>query len=92
VANLFRMYLHTGALNLLVRLRRQIADPPAAAAGKAATLKAAVSERTSAAGPAGRRASGDLSYVADEGSGVGGGELSLDGGALERQLAATERF
>jgi hypothetical protein len=29
VANLFRMYLHAAALNLLVRLRREIADPPA---------------------------------------------------------------
>jgi len=28
VANLFRMYLHAAALNLLVRLRREIADPP----------------------------------------------------------------
>jgi hypothetical protein len=27
-ANLFRMYLHAAALNLLVRLRREIADPP----------------------------------------------------------------
>jgi hypothetical protein len=30
VANLFRMYLHAAALNLLVRLRREIADPPPA--------------------------------------------------------------
>ena len=28
VANLFRMYLHGAASNLLVRLRREIADPP----------------------------------------------------------------
>jgi hypothetical protein len=27
-ANLFRLYLHALALNLLVRLRRQIAEPP----------------------------------------------------------------
>jgi hypothetical protein len=27
-ANLFRLYLHTAAMNLLVRLRREIADPP----------------------------------------------------------------
>lgn len=38
VANLFRMYLHAAALNLLVRLRREIADPPAARQGEAATL------------------------------------------------------
>jgi hypothetical protein len=30
VANLFRLYLHAAALNLLVRLRREIADPPPA--------------------------------------------------------------
>jgi hypothetical protein len=28
LANLFRLYLHTAALNLLVRLRNQVADPP----------------------------------------------------------------
>jgi len=28
LANLFRLYLHTAALNLLARLRRQVADPP----------------------------------------------------------------
>ena len=28
MANLFRLYLHATALNLLVRLRREIADPP----------------------------------------------------------------
>jgi hypothetical protein len=28
LANLFRLYLHTGAHNLLVRLRHQVADPP----------------------------------------------------------------
>jgi hypothetical protein len=34
VANLFRMYLHAAALNLLVRLRREIADPPPAPPGE----------------------------------------------------------
>ncbi len=33
VANYFRLYLHTAAMNLLVRLRREIADPPPAPAG-----------------------------------------------------------
>jgi hypothetical protein len=28
LANLFRLYLHAAALNLLVRLRREVADPP----------------------------------------------------------------
>jgi hypothetical protein len=28
LANLFRLYLHSAAMNLLVRLRRQVADPP----------------------------------------------------------------
>jgi hypothetical protein len=28
MANLFRLYLHAAAMNLLVRLRREIADPP----------------------------------------------------------------
>src|SRR5215468_297568 len=30
VANYFRLYLHAAALNLLVRLRREIAEPPPA--------------------------------------------------------------
>ena len=30
LANFFRLYLHAAALNLLTRLRREIADPPAA--------------------------------------------------------------
>ena len=30
LANLFRLYLHAAALNLLTRLRRMIADPPPA--------------------------------------------------------------
>jgi hypothetical protein len=30
MANLFRLYLHTAALNLMVRLRRAVANPPAA--------------------------------------------------------------
>ncbi len=34
VANLFRMYLHAAASNLLVRLRREIADPPPAPPGE----------------------------------------------------------
>jgi hypothetical protein len=29
MANFFRLYLHAGALNLLVRLRNEVADPPA---------------------------------------------------------------
>lgn len=29
LANFFRLYLHAAALNLLIRLRREIADPPA---------------------------------------------------------------
>ena len=33
VANYFRLYLHTAAMNLLVRLRREIADPPPAPEG-----------------------------------------------------------
>src|ERR1041384_493295 len=35
VANYFRLYLHAAALNLLVRLRQEIADPPPAPAGDA---------------------------------------------------------
>lgn len=34
VANLFRMYLHAAASNLLVRLRREIADPPPSPPGE----------------------------------------------------------
>jgi hypothetical protein len=47
VANLFRMYLHAAASNLLVRLRREIADPPPAPAGEteAATLAGAERKR-----------------------------------------------
>ena len=33
MANCFRLYLHAAALNLLVRSRREIADPPPAPAG-----------------------------------------------------------
>ena len=33
MANLFRLYLHMVALNLLVRLRREVADPPPAPEG-----------------------------------------------------------
>jgi hypothetical protein len=33
LANLFRLYLHAGAFNLLVRLRNHIAQPPAAGSG-----------------------------------------------------------
>jgi hypothetical protein len=33
MANYFRLYLHAAALNLLVRLRREIADPPPAPPG-----------------------------------------------------------
>ena len=63
VANYFRLYLHAAALNLLVRLRREIADPPPAPAGDvpvaalAGAGTEALSERTSSPGPVGRRAS-----------------------------------
>lgn len=33
VANYFRLYLHAAALNLLVQLRQEIADPPPAPNG-----------------------------------------------------------
>ncbi len=33
MANFFRLYLHAAALNLLARMRREIADPPPAPAG-----------------------------------------------------------
>ena len=36
MANLFRMYLHAAAANLLVRLRREIADPPPLPPGETA--------------------------------------------------------
>ena len=39
MANLFRLYLHTAALNLMVRLRRAVADPP-----PAPDLRAAVAD------------------------------------------------
>src|SRR3954469_23913667 len=34
LANYFRLYLHTAAMNLLVRLRQEIADPPPAPEGE----------------------------------------------------------
>ena len=34
MANYFRLYMHATALNLLIRLRREIADPPPAPAGE----------------------------------------------------------
>jgi hypothetical protein len=45
VANLFRMYLHAAASNLLVRLRREIADPPPAPAGETEVATLAGAER-----------------------------------------------
>lgn len=41
VANYFRLYLHVAALNLLVRVRRAIADPPAPGAAVTDALAAA---------------------------------------------------
>jgi len=48
LANLFRLYLHAAALNLLVRLRRHVADPPPE--GPSAQLP-----REALSGPARRR-------------------------------------
>ena len=45
VANYFRLYLHVVALNLLVRLRREIANPPAAPAGELPVEALAGAER-----------------------------------------------
>lgn len=45
VANLFRMYLHGAASNLLVRLRREIADPPPWPPGEAEAATLAGAER-----------------------------------------------
>ena len=45
MANYFRLYLHAAALNLLVRLRREIADPPPAPSGEAAAAALAGAER-----------------------------------------------
>ena len=39
-ANYFRLYLHAAALNLLVRLRREIADPPPVEAPAAVPVQA----------------------------------------------------
>ena len=53
LANYFRLYLHAAALNLLVRLRQEIADPPPAPEGDvpvaalAGTGAEALSERPS---------------------------------------------
>jgi Transposase DDE domain group 1 len=40
LANYFRLYLHAAALNLLARLRRHVADPPALAPAAAVPLEA----------------------------------------------------
>jgi hypothetical protein len=52
VANYFRLYLHAAAMNLLVRLRRFIAEPlpaPASPAEMAAPATSQASESTSPA-------------------------------------------
>ena len=51
VANYFRLYLHAAAMNLLVRLRRFIADPLPALAPQAETVSP-TSQPGEAAGPA----------------------------------------
>ena len=45
MANYFRLYLHAMALNLLVRLRQEIADPPPAPAGNVPVASLAEPER-----------------------------------------------
>jgi hypothetical protein len=44
-ANLFRLYLHTAAYNLLVRLRRIVADPPQEPSGEAVPVEAFAGRR-----------------------------------------------
>ncbi len=92
VANLFRMYLHGAASNLLVRLRREIADPPPLPPGE--PLAGAERKRYQKARrrprPAGGRPSGHLAHAADQGSGVGGGDVPPHRGGAERQLAEPE--
>jgi hypothetical protein len=44
-ANLFRLYLHTAAYNLLVRLRRIVADPPQEPAAEAVPVEAFTGRR-----------------------------------------------
>ncbi len=39
-ANLFRLYLHTTAYNLLVHMRREVADPPREASGEEVPVEA----------------------------------------------------
>src|SRR5262249_56503649 len=45
LANFFRLYLHAAALNLLARLRQEIADPPPAPAGNVPVASLAEPER-----------------------------------------------
>jgi hypothetical protein len=52
VANYFRLYLHAAAMNLLVRLRRFIAEPLPALAPPAETAAPAVSQAGESAPPA----------------------------------------
>ena len=93
MANYFRLYLHAAALNLLVRLRREIADPPPAPDGDvpvAALAEPARKEYQNARrrrDPLGEGPTGDVAVAADQGGGVGGGELPPDRGAAQRQLA-----
>jgi hypothetical protein len=52
MANYFRLYLHAAAMNLLVRLRRFIAEPLPAAAPPAETVTPAASQAGEGASPA----------------------------------------
>jgi hypothetical protein len=44
-ANLFRLYLHTAAYNLLVRMRRTVADPPQEPSAEAVPVEAFIGRR-----------------------------------------------
>jgi hypothetical protein len=92
LADYFRLYLHAAALKLLVRLRREIADPPPAnrRCGRGDTTGSgteAISERTPSPGSAWRRSVGDVAIAPDQGGGLGRRELPPHLGAAERQLA-----
>ncbi len=68
LANYFRLYLHACALNLLVRLRRVVADPPPLEV-IAAQLQQTLLPTSPPGGPARRRPTLHVAFPGDQGGG-----------------------
>ena len=93
MANLFRLYMHAAALNLLVRLRSCVADPPPQNALRNCRVKPRPAGATAILQPAprarsvGRRASLHVANATDQGRGTNQGNDTARVCPTERQLA-----